>query len=90
MMYSSSQFAVALMGSINIAWLKQLDVAFLPSSFTALMLVTMPQEKRERSPSMTADDGGEGSIAWQWGVNGYLVIMKPKGRYRVLICTGGQ
>ena len=78
------------MWNINIAWLKQLDAAFLPSAFTVRMLVTMPQKKRERSPSRTAEHGGEDSIAWQWGVNGYLVFMKPKGRYRVLICTGGQ
>ena len=61
-MYSFSQFAVASMGSINLAWLKQLHVTFLPSSFTGSRLVTMLQERRERSLSVTADEGGEGSI----------------------------
>ena len=89
-MYSSCQFAAGLMGSINIAWFKQLDATFVLSSFTVLMLVTMQQEKRECRSSESKDTSSGSSRAWQLGVNGYLVCMKPKERYRVLICEDSQ
>ena len=68
MMYSSCQFAARLMGTINIAWIKQLDAIVVPSSLTVVMLLNRDQRQVQRDRNGTAkaflseDDGVDDDV----------------------------